>query len=74
MSAAVRIYGGAMLIVSLRLWLIAGAIGLAVVGGLALVTGHLSRVAIETGLISAILVFAFFAWIDWTIGQIGDGH
>ena len=74
MSAAVRIYGGAMLIVSLRLWLVAGAIGLAVVGGLALVTGHLSKIAIETGLISAIIIFLFFAWIDWTIGRIGDGH
>jgi hypothetical protein len=63
-----------MLIVSLRLWLVAGAIGLAVVGGLALVTGHLSKIAIETGLISAIIVFLFFAWIDWTIGRIGDGH
>jgi len=49
----------AMLIVSLRLWLVAGAIGLAVVGGLALVTGHLSKIAIETGLISAIIVFVF---------------
>jgi len=48
-----------MLIVSLRLWLVAGGIGLAVVGGLALVTGHLSKIAIETGLISAIIVFVF---------------
>jgi len=63
-----------MLIVSLRLWLVAGAIGLAVVGGLVLVTGHLSKIAIETGLISTIIVFVFFAWIDWTIGRIGDGH
>ena len=66
-----------MLIVSLRLWLVAGGIGLAVVGGLALVTGHLSKIAIETGLISAFsdhYFCFFFAWIDGTIGQIGDGR
>ena len=48
-----------MLTVPLRLWLVAGAVGLAVFGGLALVTGHLSKIAIETGLISAIIVFLF---------------
>jgi hypothetical protein len=74
MGAAVRIYGGAMLTVSLRLWLVAGATCLAVAGGLALVTGHLSKIAIGTGLISAIIVFVFFAWVDWTIGRIEDGH
>jgi len=67
-------YGGAMLIVPLRLWLVAGVICLAVIGGLALITGHFSKIAIETGLISAIFVFVFLAWIDWTIGRIGDGH
>jgi hypothetical protein len=74
MGAAVRIYGGAMLIVLLRLWLVAGVICLAVIGGLALVTGHLSKIVIETGLISATIVFVFCAWIDWTIGWIEDGH
>jgi hypothetical protein len=74
MDAAVTFYGGTMLIVPLRLWLVAGAICLAVIGGLALVTGHLSKIIIETGLISATIVFVFCAWIDWTIGWIENGH
>ena len=53
-----------MLIPSFRLWLVASVICLAVVGGLAFVTGHLSQVVIETGLISATIVFVFCAWIE----------
>jgi len=63
-----------MVIALFRLWLVAGATCLIVTGGLALVTGHLSTIMIETGLISATIVFVFCAWIDWTIGWVEDGH
>jgi type IV secretory pathway TrbD component len=53
---------------------LSGATCLAVIGGLALITGHLSKIVIETGLIAATIVFVFCAWILWTIGWIKDGH
>jgi len=63
-----------MVIALFRLWLVAGAICITVIGGLALVTGHLSMIMIEAGLISATIGFVFCAWIAWTLSWIEDGH
>ena len=63
-----------MVVALFRLWLVAGAICLTVIGGLALVTGDLSTIVIEAGLISATIGFVFCAWILWTISWIEDWH
>jgi len=63
-----------MVIALFRLWLVASAIFLTVIGGLALATGHLSTIMIDAGLISAAIAFVFCAWIGWTISYIEDGH
>jgi hypothetical protein len=63
-----------MVIALFRLWLVAGAICLTVIGGLALATGHLSTTIIEAGLILATIAFVFCAWIGWAISRIEDGH